>query len=54
MTITMTHSERTSLSRDEIMKRAKALREDGRKRGMPLSLQQAVDCVIDAAIEYNQ
>lgn len=54
MTITMKHSERAGISREEIMKRAKQLRRDGQKRGLPLSLQQAVDCVIDAAIEHNQ
>lgn len=54
MTVTMKHSDRTGISREEIMRRAKKLRADARRRKMEISLQDAVDCVIDAAIEYAQ
>jgi len=51
MTIHMNHAARTGISNEEIMKRAKKLRKSA---PFQMSLQEAVDHVIDAAIEANQ
>lgn len=53
---TFDHIERTLLDRQEIMKRARQLRADMEERFGEGSypIQEAIDSVIDAAIEYAQ
>ena len=55
MKITFKYIELTGLTQGEILRRARALRKAMNKRYPgSTALQQAVDCVIDAAIEHIQ
>ena len=49
--MTFAHIERTGLTKTEILRRARALRDAA---PFHMTLQQAVDTIIDAVIESNQ
>lgn len=52
--MTFKYIDQAGITKAEALRRARQLRREGQKRGLSLSLQQAVDCVIDAAIEHAQ
>ena len=54
MALTFNWIKQTGLTQDEVLMRARAHQASMRRGGFDSSLQEAVDAVIDAAIEHAQ